>query len=69
MDILKGVVNLSLEDLLKQGKTYIYKESEIESNITGWEFWGKRVTENENVFVYRKIVTKEEAKQYEFGED
>lgn len=60
---------MDLAELLKQGKTYIYKESETEINIAGWELWSKRITENENVFVYRKVVTKEEAEEYNFGKE
>ena len=57
------MVNFS--DLKKQGKTVIYKESETELTKTDWELWGERKTEEEHVFVYRKIVTFEEAEQYE----
>lgn len=52
-------------ELKNQGKTVIYKDSENELTDTEWEFWGKRVTEDEEFFVYRKIVTIEEAEQYE----
>ena len=51
--------------LEKQGKTVIYMESEIELTDTDWNLWGKRKTEDEEVFVYRKIVTFEEAEQHE----
>lgn len=61
---MKGEVDLNFEQLENQGKTVIYKESETELNDKSWEFWGKRITESENVFVYRKIVTFEEAEQY-----
>lgn len=57
------------KELKQQGKTVIQKESEIEINDTDWELWGKRKTENEEVFVYRKIVTIEEAEQYELQND
>jgi len=59
------VIKLDFENLKIQGKTVIYKESETVINKDGWELWGKRKTENEEVFVYRKIVTFEEAEQYE----
>ena len=60
---------MDFEILKKQGKTVIYKESETELNDTDWELWGKRITKEEEVFVYRKIVTFEEAKQYELEND
>lgn len=66
MDILEEVNDLSLNELVKHGKTYIYRESEIEINPAGWELWGKRITPTEDVFVYRKIVSKEEAEEYNF---
>lgn len=56
---------IDFEKLESQGKTVIYKESKIELTDTDWDLWGKRKTENEEVFVYRKIVTFEEAEQYE----
>lgn len=56
---------MNFKELEKQGKTVIYKESELELTDNEWEFWGKRKTVNEEVFVYRKIVTFEEAEQYE----
>ena len=56
---------LTFNELKKQGKTVIYKESETELTQTDWELWGERKTPNEHVFVYRKIVTFEEAEQYE----
>lgn len=60
-----GDVNVDFKALEKQGKTVIYKESETELSDSDWSFWGKRKTEDEEVFVYRKIVTFEEAEQYE----
>lgn len=56
---------MDFEILKKQGKTVIYKESETELNDTDWELWGKRKTIDVEVFVYRKIVTFDEAEQYE----
>ena len=56
---------MDFQALEKQGKTVIYKESETELNDADWEFWGKRKTADEEVFVYRKIVTFEDAEQYE----
>lgn len=56
---------IDFKELEKQGKTVIYKESETELSDADWSFWGKRKTEDEDVFVYRKIVTFEEAEQYE----
>lgn len=56
---------INFDELNNSGKTLIYKESESELNEYGWEFWSKRTTEDEEVFVYRKIVTFEEAEQYE----
>lgn len=58
-----AVINFST--LKSQGKTVIYKESETKLNDTDWELWGKRKTEDEEVYVYRKIVTLKEAEQYE----
>ena len=55
---------MNFENLKQQGKTVIYKESKTELSDNGWEFWGERKTEDEHVFVYRKIVTFEEAEQY-----
>lgn len=57
--------SIDFKELEQQGKTVIYKETEAEINESDWEFWGKRKTEDEEVFVYRKIVTFEEAEQYE----
>jgi len=55
---------VDFQELENQGKTVIYKESEAELTNTDWEFWSKRVTPDEEVFVYRKIVTIEEAQSY-----
>lgn len=62
-------MDVNFGELKKQGKTLIYKESETELLNTDWELWGKRKTEVEDVFVYRKIVTFEEAEQYELNND
>lgn len=56
---------IDFQTLKKEGKTVIYKESRTEVSDVGWELWGKRKTKDEEVFVYRKIVTFEEAEQYE----
>ena len=64
-----GMVDLDFGQLRKQGKTVIYKESETELNKSNWELWGKRKTQNEEVFVYRKIVAFEEAERYELEND
>lgn len=56
---------MDFKKLEEQDKTVIYKESETEVSNTDWELWGKRKTKDEEVFVYRKIVTFEEAEQYE----
>ena len=56
---------IDFKQLANEGKTVIYQESRTELNDTDWELWGKRITEDEEVFVYRKIVTLEEAEQYE----
>jgi len=56
---------IGFAELAKQRKTLIYKESVTELNEGNWELWGERKTETEHVFVYRKIVTFEEAEQYE----
>ncbi len=45
--------------------TFIYRESGKELKEEGWFFWGKRITDTENVNVYRKEVTLEEAEKYE----
>ncbi|MBU9711054.1 hypothetical protein [Evansella tamaricis] len=60
-------VNLSdFENLRDQGKTVIYKEStEFVDHMEGWTFWSNRKTEDEEIFIYRKIVTFEEAELYE----
>jgi len=60
---------IDFDKLKSQGKTVIYKESVTELTDTDWELWGKRITEDEEVFVYRKIVTFEEAEQYELESD
>ncbi len=62
---------INFKELKRQGKTVIYKESETELTLTDtdWNLWGKRKTEDEEVFVYRKIVTFEEAEQYELEND
>ena len=57
-------MDVNFSELKKQGKTLIYKESETELLNTDWELWGKRITKEEEVFVYRKIVTNEEAEQF-----
>ena len=61
----KGVGNMDFEQLKKEGKTIIYKETETNEQPDGWEFWGERKTEDEHVYVWWKIVTIEEAEQYE----
>jgi len=60
---------MDFKQLEIQGKTVIYIETESEINNEGWELWGKRVTEEREVFVYRKIVTLEEAEQYDLEND
>jgi len=57
--------NIDFKQLKNQGKTVIYKESETDIKDTDWKLWGKRKTADEEVYVYRKIVTFEEAEQYE----
>lgn len=32
--------------------------------MDGWDFWGKRIANDEEVFVYRKVVSFEEAERY-----
>ena len=45
--------------------TYIYQETKDNEELeNGWELWGKRITAEEEVFVYRKLVALEEAEQY-----
>ena len=61
---MRGALILDLLELKNRGKTVIYKESEKELNNTDWEFWGKRTTGGDDVFVYRKVVTFEEAEQF-----
>lgn len=56
---------INFNNLKKEGKSIIYKETESEINEVGWVFCGEKKTENEHVYVYRKIVTIEEAEQYE----
>ena len=56
---------MNFKELLKENKSVIYKESNIELLESDWELWGKRKTEDKEVFVYRKIVTLKEAEQYE----
>lgn len=63
------VEKIDFDELKKRGKTIIYIESETELKETGWELWGKRITEDEEVFVHRKIVSLEEAAQYELEND
>lgn len=55
---------MDFKQLEKDGKTVIYKETETELSKTDWKLWGKRKTEEEEFYVYRKIVTFEEAEQY-----
>lgn len=55
---------MNFEQLEQAGRTVIYKESETKLMNTSWELWGKRKTEKEEVYVYRKIVTFEEAEQH-----
>ena len=55
---------IDFEQLKQQGETVIYKESKTELFESDWELWGKRITKDVEVFVYRKIVTFEEAEQY-----
>ncbi len=60
---------INFKELEKQGKTVVYKESEIKLNNTEWELWGEKTTPGEHVFVYRKIVTFEEAERYELEKE
>ena len=55
--------SINFQALKEQGKTIIYKESETELVGMDWELWGKRTTESSVIYVYRKIVTFEEAEQ------
>lgn len=61
--------SIDFEHLKKLGKTVIYKELKSETNEGDWDFWGERKTQDEHVYVYRKIVTFEEAKQYVLEND
>ena len=63
--LIRGGISMDFKELLRENKTVIYKESKTELINTDWDLWGKRITNNEEVFVYRKIVTLEEAEQYE----
>lgn len=68
MAILGGL-EVDFKQLGKEGKTVIYKESESEISENEWNFWGKRTTGTEEIYVYRKVVTFEEANQYELEND
>ena len=56
---------MDFSELKREGKTVIYKETATNDQPNGWEFWGERITSNEHVYVWRKIVTFEEPEQYE----
>lgn len=54
---------MDFKELERQGKTVIYMESTDKLTNTDWELWGERKTPDEHVYVYRKIVTFEEAEE------
>jgi len=56
---------MNFKKIKEQNKAVIYKESKTKLTETDWEFWGKRITDSEEVYVYRKIVPLEEAEQYD----
>ena len=60
---------INFQQLANEGKTVIYQESKTELNDADWELWGKRITEDDEVYVYRKIVSFDEAEQYELEND
>lgn len=57
---------MDFEQLKKDGKTVIYKETKENEQPSGWEFWSEANLPDKHLYVWRKIVTFEEAKQYEF---
>lgn len=61
---LKHTSSIDFNELKQQGLTVIYKETETDEQPEGWEFWGKRKTPEEEVYVWRKIVALEEAETY-----
>ena len=56
---------IDFQKLKEENKTVIYKELDKKQALEGWEFWGTRESEKEKFFVYRKIVSFEEAEKYE----
>jgi len=62
---VRGRYRLDLEALKNKGKKVIDKESETRLTVKDWELWGTYTTSKNEVFVYRKIVTFEEAEQHE----
>lgn len=59
------MAKIDFEKLTREGKTVIYKDTKKRLTDTDWDLWGKRITDSDDVFVYRKIATFEEAEQYE----
>ena len=55
---------MNFKELFEQGKTVIYKETETDTQPTGWQFWGEKNTQDATVYVWRKIVTFQEAEQH-----
>ena len=55
---------MDFKQLENEGKTVIYKETESNEHIDGWELWGVAKTPEKELFVWRKIVTFEEAEQF-----
>lgn len=60
---------IDFEKLHREGKTIIYKETESNEQPEGWDFWGEFQTPKEHKYVWRKIVTFEEAEQYELEQE
>ena len=60
---------MDYEELNENNKTVIYKESFSGLIDTSWDLWGERKTPEERVYVYRKIVTFEEAERYEIDNE
>ncbi|WP_054634805.1 hypothetical protein [Thalassobacillus sp. C254] len=60
---------LNFGRLAAEGKTVIYKETKTNEQPEGWEYWGKRTTTDEVLFVWRKIVPFEEAEQYDLNNE
>lgn len=56
---------MDFEALKLEGKTVVIKETKTKETPLDYVFWGEKKVGNETIYVWRKIVTFDEAKRIE----